>query len=122
MLYKKKIIKEFNLDPKKKIIIYLPTLSKQDKYIIKKYINELEHISNYFNLIVRPHPKDRDLLLYKYKYFKNSKLKLDLKDGRDTAGLMLISDLIISDGGSSVVEAVYLKKKILIHCWQDKVV
>ena len=118
--YKKSIIKEFNLDPKKKIIIYLPTLAKQNKEIIKEYIKELEHISNYFNLIVRPHPKDRDFSHYKHKSFKNSKLKLDLKDGRDTCGLMLISDLIITDGGSSIVEAIYLKKKLLFHSWKNK--
>ena len=43
-----------------------------------------------------------------------------MKDGRDTGGLLLMSDLIISDGGSSVIEAIYLKKKVLFHHWLNK--
>ena len=39
-------------------------------------------------------------------------------NGRDTSDLILSSDFIISDGGSSIVEAIYLKKKVVIHNWQ----
>jgi len=118
---KKKIISEFNLDLSKKIIIYLPTLSLQNKNLVFKYVAELENLSNLFNVIVRPHPKDQDLHREKFQIFKKSKLKLDLKNGRNTSDLMLSSDLIISDGGSSIIEAVYLKKKIMIHNWLNLV-
>ena len=75
-------------------------------------------MSNYFNIIIRPHPKDQDLHKEKFQLFKKSKIKLDLMNGRDTSDLILSSDFIISDGGSSIVEAIYLKKKVVIHNWQ----
>ncbi len=118
---RKKLIKEFKLDPKKKIIFYLPTLSIQKNELVLKYIEELKKLSKHYNVIIRPHPKDQDLHKEKFNIFKKSNLKLDLKDGRDTADLILTSNLIISDGGSSVVEAVYLGKKVIIHNWQRSV-
>ena len=119
-IYKKKIINEFKFKSRKKIIIYLPTLSKQEKHFVKNNISELEKLSYYFNLIVRPHPKDKDLNKEKYELFRKSKLKLDLNDERNTSELISASDLIITDGGSTILESIYLKKKLLIHNWQDK--
>ena len=105
----------------KKIIVYLPTLSEQKKSIVKDYISELKNISLHFNLIVRPHPKEKDLNKDKFNLLKRSKLKLDLHDGRDTSQLISAADLIITDGGSSLLESIYLKKRTLIHNWQNKV-
>jgi hypothetical protein len=121
ILCKKKIINEFKLNSKKKIIVYLPTLSEQKKSIVKDYISELKNISLHFNLIVRPHPKEKDLNKDKFNLLKRSKLKLDLHDGRDTSQLISAADLIITDGGSSLLESIYLKKRTLIHNWQNKV-
>ena len=120
ILYKKRIINEFKFNLKKKIIVYLPTLSRQKTTIIKNNISELEKLSSHFNLIVRPHPKDKDLNKEKYDLFKKSKLKLDLNNGRNTSELISASDLIITDGGSTLLESIYLKKKLLIHSWQNK--
>ena len=114
---KNKIIKEFKLDKNKKIIFYLPTLSKQKREIVINYINQLSRLSKKYNVIIRPHPKDQDLHKEKFKLFKKSKIKLDLKNGRDTSHLILSSDLVISDGGSTIVEAIYLGRKILFHNW-----
>lgn len=119
-LYKKKIKNEFKIKSKKEIIVYLPTLTKQKTAIIRDNISELENLSLYYNLIVRPHPKDKDLNREKYDLFKKSKLKLDLYDGRNTSELISASDLIITDGGSTLLESIYLKKKLLIHNWQNK--
>jgi CDP-glycerol glycerophosphotransferase (TagB/SpsB family) len=119
-LNKKRIINEFKLNAKRKIIVYLPTLSRQRITIVKDNISKLEKLSSNFNLIVRPHPKEQDLNKEKFSLFKRSKLKLDLKDGRNTGELISASDLIITDGGSTILEAIYLKKKLLIHNWQDK--
>jgi hypothetical protein len=119
---KNAIIKEFKLDPKKKIISYLPTLSSsQSVDFIKEYTNELKKISQKFNLVIRPHPKEQDQNTKKLKIFKNSKLTIDLKNGRDTSGLIIASDFIICDGGSSILDAIYLKKKVVIHHWTNKV-
>ena len=62
-------------------------------------------------MIVRPHPKDKDLNKEKYELFRKSKLKLDLNDERNTSELISASDLIITDGGSTILESIYLKKK-----------
>ena len=70
-------------------------------------------------MIVRPHPKDKDLNKEKYELFRKSKLKLDLNDERNTSELISASDLIITDGGSTILESIYLKK-LLIHNWQNK--
>lgn len=115
---KKKFINKFNFDVKKKLIVYLPTLSSQKKKVVENSVSELENLSAYYNLIVRPHPKDKDLNKQKYKLFRKSKLKLDLYDGRNTSELISASDLIISDGGSTLLESIYLKKKLIIHNWQ----
>ena len=68
---KNKIIKEFKLDKNKKIIFYLPTLSKQKRGIVINYINQLSRLSKKYNVIIRPHPKDQDLHKEKFKLFKN---------------------------------------------------
>lgn len=116
---KKSLIKEFKLDKKKKIIFYLPTLtSAQSKSLLEKIILDLKKLGLKYNIVVRLHPKDKDANKIKYNLFKKSKLKLDLQDGRDTSELINTSDYIITDGGSTVLETIYLKKKILIHNWK----
>ena len=99
-----------NLNPEKKSLYIFRTLSKQEKPFVKNNISELEKLSYYFNLIVRPHPKDKDLNKEKYELFRKSKLKLDLNDERNTSELISASDLIITDGGSTILESIYLKK------------
>ena len=121
-ILKKKIVKEFKLKPKKKIIFYLPTLSSaQNKDLIIKIILDLKKLESNYNVVVRPHPKDKDNSQIKYNLFKKSNLNLDLVDGRDTSDLINVADYIITDGGSTVLETIYLRKKILIHNWKVQI-
>ena len=119
---KTEIIEQFKLNPRKKIILYLPTLSNaQDRVLIDRIIYDLKKLEIKYNIVLRPHPKYKDLNRPNYNLIKKSKLKLDLLDGRNTADLIKISDYIITDGGSTVLETIYLKKKIFIHNWKKNV-
>ena len=100
----------------------MPTLSSaQNKDLIIKIILDLKKLESKYNVVVRPHPKDKDNSQIKYNLFKKSNLNLDLVDGRDTSDLINVADYIITDGGSTVLETIYLRKKILIHNWKVQI-
>ena len=111
---------EFKFDTKRKNIICLPTeriMSMQNENAIYKYLKFLKNLQLNFNLILRPHPK---LQLVKPKYFeilKNSEIKLDLDPKRRIEDLIRLSDLVIVDYGSSVLEGIYLNKRIAFYEW-----
>ena len=117
------LIKEFQINQNKKIILCCPNeriMFDQDKTHISDFLNFLKFLSKNFNIILRPHPK---LQFTKPDYFsliKNSKLKLDLKQDRKIKDMFLISDLILVDYGSSVLEAIYLKKKFMVYEWPQE--
>ena len=56
---------------------------------------DLKKLEIKYNIVLRPHPKYKDLNRPNYNLIKKSKLKLDLLDGRNTADLIKISDYII---------------------------
>lgn len=115
--------KEFLIKDEIKTILCCPNervIFEQDKDSIIKYIQILESLNKKYNLILRPHPKLQYTKPEYYKIFKKSGLKLDLKMNRSIHDLFLISDLIIVDYGSSVLEALYLKKKILVYEWPSE--
>ncbi len=114
---------EFKFDTKKKNIISLPNeriMSMQNENAIYAYLKFLKNLQLDFNLILRPHPK---LLLVKPKYFeilRNSGIKLDLDPKRRIEDLIRVSDLVIVDYGSSVLEGIYLNKRIAFYEWPHK--
>ena len=119
----KKLIKEFNFDYSKKNIYCSPCewiMLSQNKSSIIKFISFLKKLDKKYNLILRPHPKLRYTKPEFFKLFKDSNLKLDLDPFRKLQYLFNLADLVIADFGSSVLEAIYLKKKILIYNWQDE--
>ena len=95
-------------------------MSSQDESSIIKYILFLKILNKNFNLILRPHPKLKFTSPRYFKLLEESGLKLDLNPFRELKYLFKISDLIIADFGSSVLEAIYLNKKILIYNWQNE--
>ena len=86
-------------------------MSSQDESSIIKYILFLKILNKNFNLILRPHPKLKFTSPRYFKLLEESGLKLDLNPFRELKYLFKISDLIIADFGSSVLEAIYLNKK-----------
>ena len=92
-------------------------MSMQNENAIYKYLKFLKNLQLDFNLILRPHPK---LQLVKPKYFeilRNSGIKLDLDPKRRIEDLIRLSDLVIVDYGSSVLEGIYLNKRIAFYEW-----
>ena len=93
---------------------------EQNEDTIVKYIQTLKLLEKKYNLILRPHPKLQFTNPKFFLMFKNSGLNVDLKMNRSIYDLFLISDLIMVDYGSSVLEALYLKKKILVYEWLNE--
>ncbi len=119
----KKLIEEFNLDNSKKNIYCSPSewiMLSQNKSSIMKFVSFLKELDKNYNLIFRPHPKLKYTSPDFFKLFKDSKLKLDLNPFRKLQYLFNLADLVIADFGSSVLESIYLNKKILIYNWQDE--
>ena len=114
---------EFFIDSKLKTIFCCPNeriVFEQNEDTIVKYIQTLKLLEKKYNLILRPHPKLQFTNPKFFLMFKNSGLNVDLKMNRSIYDLFLISDLIMVDYGSSVLEALYLKKKILVYEWLNE--
>ena len=114
---------EFFINSQKKTIFCCPNeriIFEQNEDSIIKYIQILKFLEKKYNLILRPHPKLQFTRPKYYQMIKNSGLKVDLKMNRTIHDLFLISDLILVDYGSSVLEALYLKKKIIVYEWSNE--
>lgn len=114
---------EFFINSQKKTIFCCPNeriIFEQNEDSIIKYIQILKLLEKKYNLILRPHPKLQFTRPKYYQMIKNSGLKVDLKMNRTIHDLFLISDLILVDYGSSVLEALYLKKKIIVYEWSNE--
>ena len=118
-----KLIKEFKIDKNKKTLLSCPNeriMFEQKKIHIQNYLNFLRSLEKNFNIILRPHPKLQFTKPDYLNLIKNSKIKLDLKLDRNIKDMFLISDLILVDYGSSVLEALYLKKKFIVYEWPQE--
>ena len=114
---------EFFINSKLKTIFCCPNeriVFEQNEDTIIKYIQTLKLLEKKYNVILRPHPKLQFTNPKYFLTFKNSGLNVDLKMNRSIHDLFSISDLIIVDYGSSVLEALYLKKKILVYEWSNE--
>ena len=111
------LIKEFNLDPKKKIIYWLPThiinLNEEDENL-KNWMFKLNFLNKHYNVILRPHPKtltiNKDILreLEKLNY------KVDKNFNQKIGQIIKCSDLILADYGAILFDTLYLKKKMIL--------
>ncbi len=111
---------EFNLDLSKKTIYCCPNeriMFEQSQQGIIEYLEYLKLLGEKFNVIMRPHPKLKFSNPHYFKLIENSGIKLDLRLNRKIEDLYLSSDLVIGDYGSSVLEAIYLKRRIMIYKW-----
>ena len=120
---KQKILKEYNFNPLKKNIICLPNeriMIEQNNKSMSYYAKFLKELNNDHNLLLRPHPKLEYYSRHHFNFLKGENLKLDLNHSRKIIELFKFADLVICDFGSSVVESIYLKKKILIYEWRNE--
>ncbi len=114
---KKKIYREFDLDPQKKIIFWCPTYIEEKNEIsenIKIWLRKISNLKKHFNIIIRPHPKnivvDQDLK----KTILNEGLYLDGLTDRKLIELYSSADLILLDYGASVMTSIYLEKNMAL--------
>ena len=117
------ILKEFNFDNAKKNIICLPNeriMIEQNKKNMSYYIKFLNELSGEYNLLLRPHPKLEYYSKDHLDLLESENLKIDKNHSRKIIDLFEFADLAICDYGSSVVESIYLKKKLLIYEWGNE--
>jgi hypothetical protein len=74
-----------------------------------KIINHLRHLENNFNIKIRPHPSN-------YFYFKKNVTKdlIIINNDKEFNESIISSNLVISSSSSFVLEAIELKKKVII--------
>ena len=104
------VIKKYNLDPAKPIILYAPTwyhkaTRRPYSHGTIKYIKKIEKACTNYNLIVFPHPKD-----HTKKYIQYASL-IELED--KVMNYFSASDLLISDFSSIVIDYCFFNKPII---------
>lgn len=114
----KNLIQEFNLDPEKKIIVWLPSYfpgENQFIHIIEEWNVLLKPIMNEYEIILRPHPKslERESSVSVTKLIDMG-YKIDTVTERDMSELYGTSDFVFCDYGGSVFSAVYTDCKMLL--------
>ena len=113
---KVEIIKEFSLDPQKKIIVWMPShvdiKEEEDKNILD-WSNKIHFLKEFYNLIVRPHPKTLSRNEATIKNLEKNKFIVDNNHGRDISKLIQCSDIVITDYGSIPLECLYLNKNFV---------
>jgi len=103
---------EFNLDPAKKTILWVPTLGG-DYSSIPRYAEKLKHLIGKYNFIIRPHPisfvqePDFIALLESCGYL------IDRNAIRDMNALYKVSDLVLADNGGSPFSAIFMGKNVV---------
>ena len=104
------VIKKYNLDPAKPILLYAPTwyhkaTRRPYSHGTIKYIKKIEKACTNYNLIVFPHPRD-----HTKKYIKYAS-RIELKDR--VMYYFSASDLLISDFSSIVIDYCFFNKPII---------
>lgn len=116
-LLKKKILSEFSIINKKKIIYWSPTHIHLENEKLSNFIPWIDKISllnREYNIIVRPHPKALRVKPDIESLLKSKGFILDLKEDRRIGTLFKIADVVLGDYGDSVFTAIYFKKPIIL--------
>ena len=114
---KKNLIEEFNLDPKKKIITWMPThinIKQEEDQNILTWSNKICFLKEFYNVIVRPHPKSLSRNESTIKNLKKYKYTIDNNYNRNISKLIQCSDIVIVDYGAIIFEGLYLNKNIIL--------
>lgn len=110
------IITEFNINPEKKTILWMPTMDVygDEACSISTFAENISKLMGEFNVIVRPHPislrKEPDLV----KLLESFNYKIDRDPTRDMNSLFKLADFVFCDHGGSAFGALYLGKNLVI--------
>ena len=109
---------KFNISPEAKIILYAPTFRENQEYNnVFDYFNLDEFnrvLGNEYVLALRLHPKIKDFI---GRDIKSSGKYIDVSDFESEQELMLISDLLITDYSSIMIEYSILNKPIIFFTY-----
>jgi hypothetical protein len=116
--YKKQLIAEFDLNPSKKIISWIPTYVNRNgnpDYNMDSWMPFIKPLLNDYEIIVRPHPKRIE---FGADNLTNQLLKLgfkvDVMAERDMNQLYSASDFIFCDYGGVVFSSIYTNSNLLL--------
>ena len=90
---------------------------------IKNLLNFLNNKFENYHIVFRPHPKINYTHPNHISFLNEEKdISVDKNDTRSIGNLLKGSSLVVTDYGSSVLDAIYLKKKVLNVTWpNDKI-
>lgn len=115
---KEDFIRKYNVSPDKKIILYAPTFRENTKFNnvfnyldLEKFNNEL---SDEYALILRLHPKIKDF--YSDEISADSNY-VDCSDYKNEQELLLLSDMLITDYSSIMIEFSLLNKPVIFFAY-----
>lgn len=108
------LISEFRMDKRKKIISWLPTYTVDKKNIIE-WVDEFKYLTDDYNILVRPHPKqidkdDGSLI----NILKKRNFYVDLSASRNMSEIYAQSKLVCCDYGGTIFSAVYTGTPLLL--------
>ena len=115
---KKKMIKEFNLNPDKKTILYAPTFypSSIDR-MPKKFPADFRE----YNIIIKPHFFSFEKKTYRHhvrlfnKWAKYENVYLAHADKFNLVPFMTVADIMVSDESSAIFEFAALNKPVIFN-------
>ena len=115
---KNKFCKDYGISPDKKIILYAPTFRDEEEFNnvfnyfdLEKFNKEL---SDEYVLALRLHPKIKNF----YKDDISSKGQyIDVSDFKNEQELMLLSDMLITDYSSIMIEYAILNRPIIFFTY-----
>jgi CDP-glycerol glycerophosphotransferase (TagB/SpsB family) len=107
-----KLLKNFNCNPDKKTILWLPTAGTSNS--LESYAKSIGALTNEYNVIVKPHP-------YSFTHEKDKTDLLDslpfsyvIKQKADISELFFIADFVFCDYGGTLFGAIYTDKNLLL--------
>jgi hypothetical protein len=108
------LIEEFSMDRSKPLICWVPTYFP-DKRNIMDWISHFESLTDSYNLLVRPHPKQIERDDGSLLHLLNEKgFYTDLKDDREMTSLYAESWMVCCDYGGTIFSAIYTGANLLL--------
>ena len=114
---KENLIREFKLNPQKKIIYWMPTHINnfnEENENLKNWIHKINFLNNYYNVVLKPHPKTLSTNKKFLDQLKKLNYVLDENFDKKIMECILSADLILADYGSIPFDTIFLKKKLVL--------
>ncbi len=111
------LITEFNLDPRKKIIYWLPTHiinPNEEDENLKNWMFKLNFLNKHYNVILKPHPKTITINKAILGELEKLNYKVDQNFDQKIGQRIKYSDLVLADYGAILFDTLYLKKKMIL--------